>query len=172
MSSLYSTHLPVLKSIPKIFKIERVLEFGCGYFSTLEFLKKDYFPDLNYLLSLESVEEWGAKIVSEIDDDRLEMIIASELELLDIAVKYGKFDLALIDGDTAEYRVPSFEKALQVCDILVAHDTENSYWDPIRDTSGFFKYQYTKLTPNTSLFIKDTVDHNLVQSLFLEIQNV
>src|ERR1044071_885749 len=42
----YATHIPILIGLARLREIRRVLEFGCGRYSTLTFLKASAFPHL------------------------------------------------------------------------------------------------------------------------------
>ena len=43
----YATHIPVLVGLGSIRRIERVLEFGCGHYSTKTFLRRSVFRICN-----------------------------------------------------------------------------------------------------------------------------
>jgi predicted O-methyltransferase YrrM len=94
----YSTHLPILIALAHLRKIKTVLEFGCGHYSTLTFLNRSAFPDLERLHSIENDASW-AEIIRGVTHDqrwRLQVVdgeIAESVSLLDLEA----FDLILID---------------------------------------------------------------------------
>jgi hypothetical protein len=54
----YATHLPVLVGVASAFRLERVVEFGSGDFSTLTFLDQVVFPNVLRIESYENNLEW------------------------------------------------------------------------------------------------------------------
>jgi len=54
----YGSHVPVLLVLSKLLKPRRVLELGCGVFSTPTFLDIECFPSLEHLVSIETSSEW------------------------------------------------------------------------------------------------------------------
>lgn len=95
----YATHVPILIGLARLREIRSVLEFGCGYYSTLTFLNRLAFPRLERLQSVENDESW-AQTLSEVakNDDRwvLNLVdgeIAESISALDLEA----FDLILID---------------------------------------------------------------------------
>lgn len=56
MTNKFNRHghiVPVLRAIGSKMPISRVIEFGCGLFSTLTLLNKKYFPDIVTVYSYE-----------------------------------------------------------------------------------------------------------------------
>ena len=166
----YASHVPVLKAIARNHEIHRVLEFGCGDASTALFLDQEAFPHLKHLASLESNCGWARNIIVEsLGDKRLEMIVANEYSLLEIARSIGKtrekYDLAFVDGVDEYLRVASLLAVQDFCDILVAHDTEKTYWDDVRTLAGFTSYRYAKAIPNTTIYLREGMDTKWVEQL-------
>lgn len=98
----YATHVPILIGLARLREIRSVLEFGCGYYSTLTFLNRSIFPQLERLQSVENDSSWG-EILQDVagKDDRwvLNLIqneIANAVPNLDLEA----FDLILIDDST------------------------------------------------------------------------
>lgn len=95
----YATHVPILIGLARLREIKRVLEFGCGYYSTLTFLNRAAFPHLERLQSVENDASWAETIHEAAkSDDRwtLKLIrreIADGIPALDLEA----FDLILID---------------------------------------------------------------------------
>jgi predicted O-methyltransferase YrrM len=65
----YATHIPILLSLARAIKVEKVLELGCGNYSTLTFLNPTAFPSLVVLDSLETNQAWLDKIVATVGSD-------------------------------------------------------------------------------------------------------
>ena len=95
----YSTHVPVLIGLSRLRRIRSVLEFGCGYYSTLTFLNRAVFPRLERLHSIENDKSWSERVAELAKRDArwtIDMIdgdIAGCISNLDLE----GFDLILID---------------------------------------------------------------------------
>lgn len=151
----YSTHVPILKELAKTHTIRSVVEFGCGNYSTKLFLDREFFPHVEEVLSLESDAEWARNLEGIVGDGRLTMKVDSEENLLGVldSLAPKRFDLALVDGASWEYRKPSFLVACKHADIIVVHDTET--W---ATTEGFLegsheKQEYREMNPCTTVWV-------------------
>jgi SAM-dependent methyltransferase len=95
----YATHVPILIGLARLREIRRVLEFGCGYYSTLTFLNRTAFPHLERLVSIENDAAWAATVHEAATEDArwtLKLVngeIADCIRNIDLEV----FDLILID---------------------------------------------------------------------------
>ncbi len=95
----YATHVPILIGLARLREIKSVLEFGCGYYSTLTFLNRAAFPHLERLQSVENDASWAETIHEAAKSDErwtLKLIrreIADSVSTLDLEA----FDLVLID---------------------------------------------------------------------------
>ena len=95
----YATHVPILIGLARLREIRNVLEFGCGYYSTLTFLNRAAFPHLERLQSVENDASWAETIHEAAKSDErwtLKLIrreIAESVSALDLEA----FDLVLID---------------------------------------------------------------------------
>jgi hypothetical protein len=94
----YATHIPILIGLARSHTIRSVLEFGCGRYSTLTFLNRSAFPNLERLQSIENDASWAEALQDSVKDDRwnLKLVdgeIADSVSDLDLE----KFDLILID---------------------------------------------------------------------------
>src|SRR5579859_3848467 len=58
----YTTHLPALLALRFLRPIRRVLELGAGEHSTLAFLDRECFPELETLLSFEQDPQWAERV--------------------------------------------------------------------------------------------------------------
>lgn len=76
---IFTTHVPVLMGLPRLRPIRRVVEFGCGTFSTRAFLDRAIYTDLTELISFETDPQWLAKVRSAASGDsrlKLELVAA------------------------------------------------------------------------------------------------
>ena len=95
----YATHVPILIGLARLRQIRSVLEFGCGYYSTLTFLNRAAFPHLERLQSVENDSSWAETIHEAAKSDKrwtLKLIrreITDSVSTLDLEA----FDLVLID---------------------------------------------------------------------------
>ena len=62
----YLTQAPILLAAGRWWRIRRVLEFGCGEFSTKLFLDSRYFPDLQQVESYENDPVWAERIRQQV----------------------------------------------------------------------------------------------------------
>ena len=142
------THVPVLKSIGQLFpEIKTVMEFGSGEFSTLTFLNRVIFPNLERLVSTEAQSEWAENTRTRVGDDpRWTLIPDDETELI------ADVDLIFVDSLTGESRVRTLNKilAMNFQGIIVCHDSQEPYY---RETLPKFPYRYNfpQHIPNTAI---------------------
>ncbi|HEV2210809.1 MAG TPA: hypothetical protein VG167_18705 [Verrucomicrobiae bacterium] len=95
----YTTHLPVLLEVATQRPILRVLEVGCGEFSTLAFLDRSCFADLEQIVSLENDPRWAER-VKELarGDPRLNLRTVSGLMAKALAAENPEdYDLIFLD---------------------------------------------------------------------------
>jgi len=126
----YATHLPVLIGLAAMRPIERVLEFGCGHFSTKTFLKRLAFPDLKELHSVENDKHWAETIRETVKDDARSVVTVVDGAIGDAVRKFDleMFDLILVDDSTsAEARAATIRALATLTPAnpwLVIHDYE------------------------------------------------
>jgi len=144
----YETHLPVLDFIFNNIKINNVLEFGLGFGST---------PYLNAkcsnLISVEHCVEWGEKFIN-LKYSNHEVVIYPEDNVEDILNRDNiNYDLIFVDG-SLHSRWRCINKSFNRTSIIVTHDTEmpDYKWGLIKLAEGYFRYDYIKLTPYTTIF--------------------
>ena len=65
----YGTHVPVLMACSAIIRPQRVLELGCGLYSTPLFLDSKCWPDLKHITSIETDDKWLQRVVAQLGDD-------------------------------------------------------------------------------------------------------
>lgn len=125
----YATHVPILIGLASILPIKKVLELGCGEFSTLTFLNKAVFRELVLLDSYENDRAWLQRI-SELteDDSRLKSNYAEgEMDRVIRDLSLDTYDLIFVDDSTrAEQRARTIEEiaARQCKSLVVIHDFE------------------------------------------------
>jgi hypothetical protein len=149
----YGSHLPLLEEIFKLRKIDSVLEFGCGDFSTDFFVK-----NCNDVTSIEmQSDEWFFKISNQFKKfpnwKGILCVGPREFESLNI---YKKVDLCFVDGH-GDSR-PDVINFMQIySDIFVAHDTETFtyYWGRINFFREIYSFQYKKFSPCTTVWSSD-----------------
>ena len=103
-TNAYATHVPILIGLSRLREIKNVLEFGCGYYSTLTFLNRSVFPWLERLRSIENDATWSQRV--------------AELAKNDV-----RWTLDLVDGEIAE-SVPDVN--LETFDLILIDDSKTS----------------------------------------------
>ena len=95
----YATHVPILIGLARLREIKSVLEFGCGYYSTLTFLNRAAFPHLERLQSVENDASWAETIHEAAKSDERWTLKLVRREIADSvpALDLEAFDLVLID---------------------------------------------------------------------------
>lgn len=95
----YATHVPILIGLARLREIRSVLEFGCGYYSTLTFLNRSAFPHLERLQSVENDASWAETIHEAAKSDERWILKLVRREIADSvpALDLEAFDLVLID---------------------------------------------------------------------------
>jgi hypothetical protein len=173
----YATHVPILIGLASIRKIRSVLEFGCGYYSTLTFLNRAAFPHLKRLQSVENDASW-AETIQEVatDDERcvLKLVdgeIADSISHLDLEA----FDLILIDDSKSSAQRAATIRAIAACrperPWIVIHDYEvEEYRSAAR---GFEqRYAFRTYTPQTGLVCNKAVGLEPLRRLLKENKNL
>ena len=164
----YSTHVPVLIGLARLREIRRVLEFGCGYYSTLTFLNRAAFPQLEKLHSVENDSSW-ADTLSEVakNDDRWVLnLVAGEIAESVSDLDLEAFDLILIDDSrTSEQRAATIRgvasRRPQRPWILI-HDFEVAEYQ--QAARGFSqRYSFKAYNPQSGLVFNKP--HTAVKSL-------
>lgn len=149
-----ATHVPVLKHLAKKRIYTKIVEFGCGNYSTATFLDKNIFPDLKELISLETDKKWLRKIKQAMNDTRLRLIYGKDIKLIEIS-KGWTADLVFVDGHSYKTRVKTCIHAGSIAPIVVLHDSETpGYLEKISPSFTRFEV-FDNLTPHTAVFYKD-----------------
>ena len=164
----YATHVPILIGLARAREVRRVLEFGCGHYSTLTFLNPTAFPQLAQLHSIENDAAWCETINERASTDErwtLQLVkgeIAESVSKLDLE----SFDLILIDD--------SKTSALRAATIrAVAHQQPQHPWTVIHDfevdeyqqaASAFrHRHRFKAYNPETGLVANRAVDTRVLR---------
>jgi len=151
-----STHIPVLIGLSQIVRPERVLELGCGLYSTLAFLNRSAFPFVRQLRSYENDPLWA---------DRIEELTREErrIELLRVTVSMAEavtdlnvdgYDLIFIDDSKNRLERSATIQAIARkrigAALVVVHDFEEpEYRAALRRLPN--SYRFCALNPNTGV---------------------
>jgi len=141
----FATHVPVLIGLGQSRKIQRVLEFGCGKYSTLTLLNRSVFPHLDRLHSIENDDSWAAMIQEAAKHDSrwsLQLVngeIAGSVADLD----FEAFDLIMIDDSQTSTQRAATIRAVAGKQpqrpLIVIHDFEVEEY---RKAATGFKYRH------------------------------
>lgn len=150
----FATHIPILIGLARMLPIRRVLEMGCGNYSTFTFLDRRAFPDLIELESLETDAAWARQMAEENRrEPRLDLrLVADPLETALRQLSLDGYDLLLVDhSDQYEIRAATIS-FLAGCApgraLIVLHDYEIPLYR--RAARGFpRKFEFKAFTPST-----------------------
>lgn len=152
----YATHLPVLIGLAAIRPLRRVLEFGCGHYSTTTFLQRSVFPDLEELQSVENAQAWAEAMLEATGDDARSTVTVVSGAMSAAVRKFDleAFDLILVDDSTNAADRAATIRALSSLHPsnpwLVIHDYEVEEY---RSASSAFKqrFAFKAYNPHTGL---------------------
>jgi len=125
-----ATHLPAMLALGRVFPVKRVLEFGAGRFSTLTFLNRAIFPQVEQVHSLETDAEWKRMVETmAAGDPRLRLdLIDTDVGRHAAAVDYAAYDLVFIDngptGNEREATIREVARRHAPGNLVVVHDFE------------------------------------------------
>lgn len=152
----YATHIPVLIGLAAIRPIRRVLEFGCGHYSTKTFLERSIFADLQELQSVENNADWAETMRAAVKDDSRCVVSAVRGAMSDAVRTFDleAYDLILVDDSTnAQERVATIRALLSRHPLnpwIVIHDYEVEEYR--RASSGFQqRFTFKAYNPQTGL---------------------
>lgn len=139
----YATHIPILIGLARVRKIRHVLEFGCGRYSTLTFLNRSAFPDLERLHSIENDDAWATTIQEAAQNDPRWTLQLVNGEISESIPDLESFDLILIDDSKTSVQRAATIRA-------VAHKQPQHPWivihdfevDEYRDAASAFKHRH------------------------------
>jgi hypothetical protein len=167
----YATHVPVLIGLSRLLNVRRVVEYGCGQYSTLTFLNRLAFPRLVELRSLENDAEWFEKMAKDVGNDpRAEMIwVNGPMSSVVPSVEMGGCDLVFLDdsanADERAATIQSVAAKRMHSTVVVIHDYETlEYRRAARAFTN--RFNFNSLNPNTGVLWNNApVDLNALRSL-------
>jgi hypothetical protein len=164
----YATHVPILIGLARLREIKNVLEFGCGYYSTLTFLNRSAFPHLKQLQSVENDASWAETIqeAARHDERWTLQLVEDEVANFTPRLDLEAYDLILIDDSKT-----SAQRAATIRSIaapksqhpwIVIHDYEV---DEYRQAAIGFKHRYTFTAYNPQTGVMSNKPNNELKSL-------
>lgn len=154
----YSTHLPILIGLARIYKIETVTEYGSGLNSTLAFTNKAAFPNLIRLKSYENDLSWLEKMREMVKDTpEVELVgVDGEMATSVRASDIQSSDLVFIDDSyTSRERSNTIRAVIGFgAKLVVVHDFETPRYR-MAGYSAPSRYRIKALLPNTGVLGTD-----------------
>lgn len=157
---LYSSHVPVLIGLSRVFTARRVLELGAGYFSTSTFLNRSAFGDLTGLHSVEDDPAWAAELGEMLGEDPRAVLLSVPAPVRETLswIRLPYYDLVFVDNSTLlTERAATIRRVSEQCSdstVIVVHDYELEAYQEA--TAGFRNhFAFTALTPNTGVAWND-----------------
>lgn len=132
----WGTHLPLLVAAVVNNPTGRVIELGCGLYSTpvLRALCGDR------LTSVESDKAWAAKFGKGVVTDHWRGVVES-----------GEFAVALVDHAPPAERAPAIAALRGRCRVIVCHDSEHRLYDMERELVHFkYRKEWKRYAPWTT----------------------
>lgn len=123
----YTTHVPVLIGLSRLYEIKKVIEYGSGFYSTPLFLDRRVFPDLEHLTSCENSEQWTVDVIARTGESSAGRHIWHSGSFENPVDQ--SFDLAFVDSDTELNKIKDIELCSKRNGFTVIHDFE---WPPYR----------------------------------------
>jgi predicted O-methyltransferase YrrM len=162
----YATHVPVLIGLAAMRRVERVLEFGCGNYSTRTFLNRDAFPDLKELQSVENDRTWAEQMRSAVCDDARCVVSFVDGAISEAVKRFDleSFDLILIDDSKNAAERAATIRAVFDAGIerpwVVVHDYEVFDY---QNAAAAFKHRRTfkAYNPHTGVVFNSTPQNDL-----------
>jgi len=157
----YATHIPILIGLARLREIRSVLEFGCGHYSTLTFLNRAAFPDLERLHSIENDNEWATTIHEAAKDDPRWTLQLVNGEICESVPDLESFDLILIDDSKTSAQRAATIRAVAAKQPqhpwIVIHDFEV---DEYRDAASAFKHRqrFRAYNPETGVIANSSLN--------------
>lgn len=152
----YATHVPVLVGLAGLRTVERVLELGCGNYSTRTFLNRSVFPDLKELVSLENSPLWARTMrLNVAADPRCNIVFTSDAAADAVSsMDLDDFDLIFVDDSTTSEQRSATIRTLSALrpqnPWLLIHDYEISEYR--RAAAAFsHKFAFNAYQPETGL---------------------
>jgi hypothetical protein len=162
----YATHVPVLIGLATLRRVERVLEFGCGNYSTKTFLNRAAFPDLRGLQSLENDRTWAEQMRRAVGDDARCVVNFVNGAISDAVGRFDleSFDLVLIDDSQNAVERAATIRAVFDAGVkrpwIAVHDYEIFNY---QNAAAGFKHRFTfkAYNPYTGVVFNTTPQNDL-----------
>lgn len=143
----HASHFPILIGLGHALPIRRIVELGCGEYSTLLFLNRDIFPSVEWVISYENDRSWRTKILEMSGRDPRLGIVPGEW----VPNNYDA-DLVFIDNGPYEERENAILQV--VCSdyngIVAVHDSEvEAYKLPLERLRH--RWDFKAFEPNTTV---------------------
>jgi predicted O-methyltransferase YrrM len=159
----YATHIPILIGLARLREIRSVLEFGCGHYSTLTFLNRSAFPQLERLHSIENDGSWVQTIREAAKDDRRWTLQVVDGEIFESVSELDleSFDLILIDDSKTSAQRAATIRAVAAKQpqrpLIAIHDFEVGEY---RDAASGFKHRhrFRAYNPETGVLANRSLD--------------
>lgn len=148
----YGSHLPLMDMLFKAFQINKVIEFGCGKFSTA------FFSELNVeLISIEMQdEEWANKVK---EDFNVEVILSLGALKFKEEIIDWECDLAFVDRH-AESRPEAVNFMFGKAKVIVAHDYQKQKfygWERINKPEDYHILVFAVGQRSSACFIHNSL---------------
>jgi hypothetical protein len=164
----YATHIPALLALAQAIKVEKVLELGCGQYSTLTFLNAVAFPALLSLESLETDQAWLDKISATVDNDlRVQTrLVRGTMRSVIEQTDLDDYDLILVDDSTSSEERSATISAISARRlekaVVAIHDFEIEAY---RGAASAFQHQFVFKAFNPQTGIVWNGEKNLSKAL-------
>ena len=152
---MISSHIIAAHQIAIRRPIERVGEFGLGEVSTLTFLDRKLFPQLELLVSFENKLQWADEVGNLVAGDPrwLLRMAGSWEEMFNLIHGVPPLELVLVDSETISSRISillNLAKMETQVPFILLHDSERGEYAPVvynaYKFSYMFKYDYAPWT--------------------------
>lgn len=169
-ANAYATHIPILIGLARLREIRNVLEFGCGNYSTLTFLNRSAFPQLERLHSVENDDSWASTLQEAAkNDDRWTLqVVNGEISECVSDLDLESFDLILIDDSQTSVQRAATIRA--VADKqpqhpwIAIHDFEVEEY---REAASGFKYRqrFRGYNPETGVIANEMLQLKVIDRI-------
>jgi predicted O-methyltransferase YrrM len=156
----YATHLPILVGLARSGTVRSVLELGCGYYSTLTFLNRAVFPDLQLLHSYETDPRWAGAVKASTHTDSRSRLHLVDGQIADSLAETNleSYDLILVDdSETAADRMKTIRTLVDRSPqrpLVVLHDFEVPEYAKVAK-SFQHRYAFRVFNPETGVVWQD-----------------
>jgi len=157
----HGSHIPVLRALHKIVKIQHIIEFGAGIFSTPTFLDKRFFPHLQRLDTYEEKRGWHDSVQAQFAGDKrfhISLIGREKAGFAELAAfaSHRMVDLVFVDSSDS-HRKYIMEDLHQLGRIIILHDFD-MYRRRIKIRKSTHSYVFQPpYKKNSTLVVSDSI---------------